>query len=119
MMGLMSIPERIETGCTYLFYPCGNLFITERMALSELMLILAYSIDKHGLPIQVKTSVSIVSFYRPANGTNTEGCRNFIRRLRITLNHASQFIEIWIFRIPQDRILNRSLLANHFHFSRS
>ena len=100
MMGLMSIPECIETGCTYLFYPCGNLFITERMALSELMLILAYSIDKHGLPIQVKTSVSIVSFYRPANGTNTEGCRNFIRRLRITLYHAGQFIEIWIFRIP-------------------
>ena len=100
MMGLMSIPERIETGCTYLFYPCGNLFITERMALSELMLILAYSIDKHGLPIQVKTSVSIVSFYRPANGTNSEGCRNFIRCLRITLNHTSQFIEIWIFRIP-------------------
>ena len=39
--------------------------------------------------------------------------------LRIALNHASQFIEIWIFRIPQDRVLNRSLLADHFHFSRS
>ena len=100
MMGLMGIPECIETGCAYLFYPCSDLFIAERMTLSELMFILAYSIDKHRLSIQVKTSVSIVSFYRPANGTNTEGCRNFIRRLRITLYHAGQFIEIWIFRIP-------------------
>ena len=74
MMGLVSIPECIEPGRTYLFYSCNHLFIAECMALSKLMFVLAYPINKHRFSVQVKTSVSIIPFNRPANGTDTKRC---------------------------------------------
>ena len=100
MMGLMSITEGVEACRTYLFHSRSYLFPTEGMTLPELMFILAYTIDKDRLSIQIETTISIISLYRPTDCTDTERRRDLIRCFGITLNHTCQFIKIGILRIP-------------------
>ena len=118
MMGLMGVTETVKACRTYLLYPCSYLLPAERVTLSELMFVLANSIDKDRLSIQIETSVSVIPFHRPADGTDTERSRYLIRSLRIPFNHACQFIQIRIICTPQHRILYRRMLANHLHLSR-
>ena len=100
MMGLMSITEGVEACRTYLFHSRSYLLPTEGMTLPELMLILAYTIDKDRLSIQIETPIFVISLYRPTDCTDTERRRDLIRCLGITLNHTCQFIKIGILRIP-------------------
>ena len=118
MMGLMGVTETVKACRTYLLYPCSYLLSAERVTLSELMFVLANSIDKDRLSIQIETSVSVIPFHRPTDGTDTERSRYLIRSLRIPLNHACQFIQIRIICTPQHRILYRRVLADHLHLSR-
>ena len=51
MMGLMGVTETVKACRTYLLYPCSYLLSAERVTLSELMFVLANSIDKDRLSI--------------------------------------------------------------------
>ncbi len=66
MMGLMGVTETVKACRTYLLYPCSYLLPAERVTLSELMFVLANSIDKDRLSIQIRNvRLRQFRFHRP------------------------------------------------------
>ena len=74
----MGITESVEACRTYLFHSRSYLLPTEGMTLPELMFILAYTIDKDRLSIQIETTIFVISLYRPTDCTDTEGRRDLV-----------------------------------------
>ena len=99
-MGLVSVTESVEARRTDLFHTGYHLFTAESMALSELVFIFTYPIDKDRLSIQIEPSVTVLLFHRPTDGTDTKGRTNLIRSTLATLYHTGQFIQIRILRTP-------------------
>ncbi|MPN20772.1 hypothetical protein SDC9_168151 [bioreactor metagenome] len=89
---LVRITESIEARSLHLLHTGSHLLLAESMTLPKLVLVLAYPIQEHRFVVQIETSVTVVTFHRPADGTNTKRCSHLIRSSCAPFNHGSQTV---------------------------
>ena len=88
------------------------------MRLTKLMFVFAGSVDKCWFAVQVKTSITIIAFHRPANGAYAVRCCYLIGSYIISpFNHRSHFVQIRPFDAPANWICDGRRLTNDFGFT--
>ena len=66
VVGLVGVTESVESGAFHFLYSGVNLRVGKGVALSELVLVLAHSVDEYWLSVQVEAVVTVFSVERPA-----------------------------------------------------
>ena len=99
---LVGIAEGVEARRAHLLHAGCDLLMREGVALTKLMLILADTIHKGRLAIDIEAGIAILAEDGPREGADTVGGRNLIRGAlaAVTLNHRGELVEVGILGRP-------------------
>ena len=118
VVGLVSLSEGVESHLPHLLYSCGYLLAAEGVALPQLVLILAHSVDECRLAVEEKSVVARGVLARPCQGAYSKRCGYLVGGFATALYHACKIIEIWRIGAPQYRIVYSCALSHSLCLAR-